>query len=274
MSDGSGLGIVAGRGDLPRRIAETCRAEGRTYHVIALEGFAGAWTEGHPHTPASVLAVGRIVDALRAAGCGRLVLAGGVERPPLDPGAMDRRTLDWLPQLAPALRLGDDGLLSAVRHLFESEGFTLIEPHEVLDLRVGAGVLGRVAPSARNAADADRGEAILSALGPLDVGQACVVAGGRVLGIETIQGTDALLDFVARTRALAQGAAGGILVKRMKPGQDRGIDAPTIGLDTVAAAAGAGLEGIAIEADAVQIIDRDAAVAAADEAGLVLWARP
>ena len=268
------LGIIAGRGDLSRRIAEACRAEGRPYHVIALRGFADGWERAHPHTVAALVAVGRILTALRGAGCRDVLLAGGVDRPRLDPRALDAKALTWLPRLLPALRQGDDGLLRAVRALLEAEGFAVIAPSDVLDLRVEQGQLGRVGASEVDMADIRRGETILAALAPVDVSQACVVAESRVLGIETVQGTDALIAFVGRTRDLAQGAQGGVLVKRAKADQDPDMDAPTIGPHTVDAARAAGLRGIALEAQAVQIVDRAATVAAADAAGLFLLARP
>ena len=268
------LGILAGRGDLPRRIAEARAAAGRPYLVVALEGFAGEWARAHPHVRAPITAVGAILSALRGAGCSQVVLAGGASRPRLDPRGLDRAALRWLPRLLPAMARGDDALLRTVRALLEGEGLTLVGAAEVLDLRAGAGVLGARSPGVEDAADAARGEAILSALAPLDVGQAVVVAAGRVLGIETVQGTDALLSFVGHTRgALGQGAEGGVLVKRAKAGQDAALDAPTIGPGTVAAAADAGLRGIAVEAGAVQVIDLEATRAAADASGLFLWGR-
>ena len=47
--------------------------------------------------------------------------------------------------------------------------------------------------------DAARARDVLAALGVHDVGQAAVAARGQMLGIETLQGTDAMLDFVAAT---------------------------------------------------------------------------
>ena len=43
-----GLAIVAGRGDLPRLIAEDCARRGRTYRVVAFDGVPLDWTDGHP----------------------------------------------------------------------------------------------------------------------------------------------------------------------------------------------------------------------------------
>jgi DUF1009 family protein len=60
------------------------------------------------------------------------------------------------------------------------------------------------------------------------------------------------------------------LVKIAKPAQERRTDLPTIGADTVAAAAAAGLAGIAVEAGGSLIIDRQAVVDAADAQGLFI----
>ena len=116
------------------------------------------------------------------------------------------------------------------------------------------------------------GFAILGALAPVDVGQGCVVAGGLCLGIETLQGTDALLRFVAATPEALRGDRRGVLVKRPKDGQDLRVDMPAIGPATVQAAAEAGLEGIAIEAGRVLLIDRPALVEACEATGLFLLA--
>ncbi|MEE8245843.1 MAG: UDP-2,3-diacylglucosamine diphosphatase LpxI, partial [Alphaproteobacteria bacterium] len=61
---------------------------------------------------------------------------------------------------------------------------------------------------------------------------------------------------------------GGVLVKLTKPGQDRRLDLPTIGVTTVETAARAGLRGIAVEAGSALVIDHDAVARAADQAGL------
>jgi DUF1009 family protein len=106
-------------------------------------------------------------------------------------------------------------------------------------------------------------------LGAVDVGQACVVQQGIVLSLEAIEGTDAML---ARTGAVARPGPGGVLVKLVKPCQDRRTDLPTLGPATIDAATAAGLQGIAFEADGTILLDRTAMIAAADAAGLFLLA--
>jgi DUF1009 family protein len=76
-----------------------------------------------------------------------------------------------------------------------------------------------------------------------------VAVNGRVVAVEDAGGTDALLDRVRVLRETNRTAkAGGVLVKCVKPNQDRRIDLPTIGPETAAKARAAGLEGVAADA--------------------------
>jgi DUF1009 family protein len=128
-------------------------------------------------------------------------------------------------------------------------------------------------PDAEQRADIARGIAVARALGVADVGQGCVVQQGLVLGVEAIEGTDALL---ARCAGLRRDGAGGVLVKLVKPQQEVRADLPTIGPETVRGAAAAGLAGIAVEAwsghAGTLVVDRVQTVAAAEAVGLFLIA--
>ena len=73
-----------------------------------------------------------------------------------------------------------------------------------------------------------------------------------------------------RAGALRRDGIGGILVKLVKPGQDKRADLPTIGPDTVRNAAAAGLRGLAFEGNATILAEREACLAVADAVGLFL----
>jgi DUF1009 family protein len=75
---------------------------------------------------------------------------------------------------------------------------------------------------------------------------------------------------LSRAGTLRRAGPGGVLVKLVKPGQDRRADLPTVGPATVAGAAAAGLRGIAFEAGGTILAEREATIAAADAAGLFL----
>ena len=263
------IGILAGSGELPARLVAALRAVGREVFVIAFEGTTDPGIVADvPHAWLRPVEVGRIVDRLKGEGCRDLVLAGAVRRPDLASITPDRRGLKLLPRLLKAARRGDGALLGVVVEFLEEEGFRVIGAEDVLgDLLAPAGTLTRAAPDQRDGEDIAHGVRVVDALGALDVGQAAVVRGGLVLGVEAVEGTDALLH---RCAAFRGAEPAGVLVKLTKPGQERRVDLPTIGVATVAAAAAAGLRGIAIEAEGALIVDRAAVVAAADRAGIFI----
>jgi DUF1009 family protein len=264
------LGILAGGGTLPRRVAEAAAAQGRPVFIVAFAGqFDPKTVEGFPHIALRIGEAGRIIAEMKKAGVADLVMAGGVRRPSISELGLDWRGVQLFARIG-AGALGDNGLLTAIGRELEREGFRLVGASEILaGSGVAAGVLGRHRPDDQARADIAHGLTVARALGAVDVGQSVVVQQGLVLGVETIEGTDALL---LRVGPLRRDGLGGVLVKIAKPEQDRRIDLPTIGPATVRQAAASGLRGIAIQAGATIVLDRDDAVAAADEAGLFLVA--
>lgn len=263
------LGILAGGGALPGQVAAAARAAGQDVFIVGLEGFADpAVVAPYPHTFLRLMAAAQILAALKAQECRELVLVGPVRRPSFLDLRPDVEGARILARIGRAAFSGDDGLLAAVIRIFSEEGFRVVGAHEVLRRVVApAGLLSRTAPDAVAMADIRRGIAVARALGAVDVGQGCVVQQGIVLAVEAAEGTDAML---ARCGSLAWGGRGGVLVKVVKPGQDRRADLPTIGVQTVKGAMAAGLRGIAFEADGTILAEREAMVAMADEAGLFL----
>jgi UDP-2,3-diacylglucosamine hydrolase len=263
------LGILAGGGTLPGRVAAAAAASGRPVFLVGLEGYADpAVLAPWPHQILRMGAVGSILSALRAQNCRDLVLIGTVRRPSLFDLRPDAEGTRVGLRIGRAAFAGDDGLLAAVIKVLGEEGFRVLGAHEILnEVTAPAGVLGLVAPDAQAMGDIARGVRVARALGAVDVGQGCVVQEGLVLAVEAIEGTDAML---ARCGHLARQAAGGVLVKLVKPGQDRRADLPTIGVETVRGATAAGLRGIAFEAGGTLLPDRAATIAAADKAGIFL----
>lgn len=260
------LGIIAGGGELPGLVAAACRADGRPFHILALSGHADPAVIGD--LPADWIRLGEAGTGfvrLREAGAVEVVMIGPVRRPTLAELAPDFRTVRFFAKVG-LKALGDDGLLRAVAAELESEGFTVIGVDQVLTSYLAtAGRYGAVAPDTQAEVDIAHGVKVVQGLGALDIGQAVVVQQGIVLGVEAVEGTDRL---IRRCGELARAGDGGVLVKLRKPGQDRRIDLPTIGTDTVREAAKAGLRGIAIEAGGALVLGKDAVAAEADRLGL------
>ena len=237
--------------------------------MIGFEGYAeAAVLAPFPHAVVRLGAAGRILELLRAHHCRDLVLVGPVKRPSVFDLRPDMEGTRILARVGRAAFAGDDGLLAAVVRVLGEEGFAVLGAHEILTEALGPrGVLTSHVPDAQALSDIERGCQVVRALGAVDVGQACVVQQGIVLCVEAIEGTDAML---ARAAGLRRDGAGGVLVKLVKPGQDRRADLPTIGPGTIAAAQAAGLRGVAFEAGGTILAEREATIAAAERAGLFL----
>jgi UDP-2,3-diacylglucosamine hydrolase len=262
--------IIAGQGRLPAALAA---AMPEPPLVAALDGFAPDGLQVDLR-----FRVERLVPFLRALerdGITQVIFAGAVTRPRLDPALLDEATASLLPRLMQAMAAGDDATLRVVIELFEEFGFTIVGVEEVAPaLLPGASVLaGVVGPT--DAADATRAATIVAALGSVDVGQGAVVAQGLCLGVEALPGTDVLLMQIGEVGALRPDPTRGkgVFYKAAKPGQDRRIDLPTIGPETLRAAAAAGLGGVAFQACSVICLDLAEMKRLAGELGLFLWAR-
>ncbi|MCW5752010.1 MAG: UDP-2,3-diacylglucosamine diphosphatase LpxI [Alphaproteobacteria bacterium] len=263
------IGIVAGGGALPRLLAKAAERGGLAPFIVTLDGVASPndfsrW----PGQPMPALALARIATLLREAGCRRVVLAGHLPRPDLAALIRDRLGRRVLPGAMLAALRGDGALLDLLAKVVEGEGFVL-EGVQALapELLAGAGALGRLSPRAEHFMDVRLAAAAALRQGRRQRGQGAIARAGRLLGVEDVAGTDALL---ARTPP-AGPQRSGVLVKRPRPGQDPRLDLPAIGPDTVARAAAAGLAGVVVAASAALVIGPEETARAADEAGLFVF---
>lgn len=263
------LGILAGGGQLPARIAERCEATGRPYFIAAFNGYTDpSVVEGRPHMWARLGAAGSVIDRLHAEKVEQICMIGPVRRPSLLDLAPDAKAAAFFAKIG-FRALGDNALLTAIADVLAQEGFALIGAKSLLsDMLLTAGPAGNVEPDERGRADITLGASVVDSLGRLDIGQAAIVQQGMVISVEAIEGTDALL---ARSAGLLRNGPGAILVKAAKPQQDRRLDLPTIGLATVEKAAEIGLAGIAAGSGSTLIVDRSNVIAACDKAGLFLF---
>jgi len=291
------LALIAGTGDLPPALIA------RLAHKPIICAMQGHAPQMQPDIVFRLEHLGTLIKKLQGHGVTQICMAGAVQRPKIDPDAINEATKPLVPQIMAALQAGDDGALRVVISIFETAGFQVLAAHEIApDLLPDAGVLTRLGPGEAEIADARVGETTIAAMGVGDIGQACIVRNGKVLAQEDASGTDAMMlrlatagnernspatgmpvaDAVAR--AIMQdarpapgqpvNALGASLFKAPKPTQDRRADLPLIGIDTVRIAGAAGLGGIVIEAGGVMVLDLPAVIELLDVQGMFLWVRP
>lgn len=262
------LAIIAGGGSAPKHLIAACQKLGRDFFVICLEGQADKdLARDLPHLWLPLGAGTKLKAVAEEQGLKEAVMIGRVRRP-----SITELKPDWLAlkvvMKAGINMVGDDALLRSVGKAIEEEtGMRVLGIQDIFaDLLAPPGQLGKI-PHADAMDDITRGIKVARALGALDIGQSVIVQQGIVLGVEAIEGTDAL---IARSASLRREGPGGVLVKVAKPQQDNRFDLPTVGPDTITAMAKAGLRGVALEAGRSLLIEREKTIAEADKAGIFI----
>jgi UDP-2,3-diacylglucosamine hydrolase len=264
------LAIIAGQGVLPLRVAQAARDNGCNVVVYPMVGIALAEDfKAFTVVPFVLGRLGFLLQDLRRKGISDLVLIGALVRPDIASLRPDWGLIKNLFQLFKVMRGGDDNVLKGVVRFLERQGFRVWGAAELAPyLTMQADVLTKHRPDAATQADIQYGMELLSAMSPFDLGQAVIVAQGRAIAVEAVEGTNRMIERVAelkRTGRLKLADGRGVLVKMPKQGQDLRVDMPTIGPDTVRFVKEAGLAGIAIKAGEVLVAERDEVIRFANE---------
>jgi UDP-2,3-diacylglucosamine hydrolase len=267
------LGLIAGNGRFPFLVLEAARGAGYDVTVIALkeETFPdiadlAAACKAAVHW-ISLGQLGTCIDLLKRAGVTQAVMAGQVKHTKLFADIVPDLTL-----MGVLLRLkakNTDALIAGVADALRDHGIELLHSTAFLaPLLAREGVMSRRAPTSEERADLDFGYPIADAIAGMDIGQTIAVKSSAVVAVEAMEGTDAL---IARAALLAGG--GVRIVKVAKPNQDMRFDVPVIGVATLVAMKAAGATALSVDAGKTLMIDGDAIVRFADEAGIAIVGR-
>ncbi|MAZ76321.1 MAG: UDP-2,3-diacylglucosamine pyrophosphatase [Micavibrio sp.] len=251
------LGIFAGGGVLPRLLITHCQKSGITPYVVGFEGQTDIETfEGVEHIQTRIAASGSILKWMREQDIHDAVFIGAIKRPLLRSMIPDWSTL-WFFLTKGVWARGDNAILKAGREALEIRGFKLHGIHKFLpELLTPEGTMTKKSAN-QFQGDIELGIKASQDIGYKDIGQAVLVKEGQVIGREDNKGTNALI------RKL--GEEGAILVKTCKPQQDKDLDLPTIGLETVRVCLEKKMAGIAVHAGNSLFLDQSDAVNLADQ---------
>lgn len=262
------LGIIAGGGNLPKKVIQICKQINRPHFIVAFEGMTDLETvAGSPHEFRGLGEIEATLNKLKEEGCEEVTFVGRIERPSFSTLKMDKRAASLMAKAA--LRgFGDNAVLSLILEEIEKDGFKVVGAQDILtDIMAPEGVMGSCKPDEQAERDIKRGQDILRQMAPADVGQSVIVQQEIVLGIEAVEGTDALID---RCVASKREGPAGILVKMRKTNQEIRVDLPTIGPETIKKIHAAGFRGIAVEAQGTIILNRPEVIDLANQYGIFL----
>ena len=268
------LGLIAGNGRFPFLVLDAARAQGHDVTIVAAkeETFPelndAARRQGAAIHWISLGQLGTCISVLKDAGVTHAVMAGQVKHTKIFAGGIipDLTFLSVLRQLTSK---NTDGLIGAVANVLHDRGIELLDSTELLrPLLARPGVLTRRAPTEDEQKDFEFGYRMADAIAALDIGQTIAVKHQAVVAVEAMEGTD---EVIGRAGHLA--GPGVRIVKVAKPKQDMRFDVPVIGIATIQAMRVAGANALSVDAGKTLMIDGEAILASADEAGIVIVGR-
>ena len=268
------LGLIAGNGRFPFLVLDAARGAGHDVTVVAIkeEAFPDL-ADAAARPPAAALhwvsvgQLGKCISLLKEAGVTQAVMAGQVKHTKLFADIIPDLTL-----AAVLMRLrarNTDALISGVAEVLHDRGIDLVDSTAfLLPFLARDGVLTVRAPTGEERDDLEFGYRIADSIAGMDIGQTIAVKSTAVVAVEAMEGTD---EVIGRAGRLA--GAGVRIIKVAKPNQDMRFDVPVIGVSTIEAMKAVGADLLSVDAGKTLMIDGDAILKTADEAGICIVGR-
>ena len=273
------IGLVAGWGEFPVRVAQALKRQGFEVHCAAIRDHADPLLAEicHGYQEFGYGRMGAQVRFLQRAGVREATMAGKIFKTLIfRKFHLFKHFPDWMCWryfypilLTKSKDRRDDTLLTLVTELYAGGGITFSPATDFApELLVNPGPLTRRSPTSSQFKDIQFGWMMAKEMGRLDVGQTVVVKDQAVMAVEAIEGTD---ECIRRAGKLCQ-SGGFTVVKVAKPDQDMRFDVPTIGIGTVETIHAAGGRVLAIEADKTIVLDETRTIRAAEKMGISIVA--
>ena len=265
------VGLIAGEGDFPLEVAQSISQKNIEVFIVALKNIASKDIERYPHIWVRMGQIGRAIQALKENNCEELILIGGVKKPNLWLLKPDFGALKLFFKLVMLPSKGDASILKTLLQFLEIDNkFKVVGAEKYIPhLLMSEGLLAGEKIDKQTQIDIDIAIANCINIGFKDIGQACVVVNGEIITSEDVSGTDNMLrNLVSKEIKFSKK---GVLVKLTKPIQDKRVDLPVIGMQTIHLVKEIGLKGIAIENRSSFISDKERVIKYANDNNIFIY---
>lgn len=261
------IGLMAGRGHYPKRLADAARAAGIEMRLIAFEGDASE--EIYESFPANQRArcnvgqMGKWLKLLQEFECGYALAAGQIK-----PGKLFRGLKPDLKAAGILLKLkrrNAGTIFGAIASEIEQLGIEQLDARCFLDEDLASEGLMTRQFEKIDESYLQHGIEIANEMARLDVGQGVVVRKGTVIAVEAFEGTDPMLRRAGGFKTDQM-----VFVKSVKPRQDFRFDVPLFGMRTLEIMREAGIGTALLKAGSVIVLDKDRIIEAANRSKVQL----
>jgi DUF1009 family protein len=260
------LALMAGAGVLPARAAAEAARQGWRVVAFAFDDTPGLAAAAAEVVPAGLDDIQQVIAQLMARGATAALFVGTFAKQRVLEHAQRVEEPDETTQVLAQRGLSDAALGGMAVMALSAIGVEVLDQRRFLGpWMMPAGHLAGPVPTSSLEGEMRDGWKLARLLAAEGIGQTIVRAFGVTVAVEAAEGTD---ETVRRGTRLA--GPGAVVVKAVAPGNDYRFDTPSIGPSTLAALAAGRAAALAVEADRVLVVDREAVVRAAGEAGITL----
>src|SRR5437660_101001 len=273
------IGLIAGNGRFPFLVLDAARAQGLDVVVAAIKEEAFPDIESHGAASIHWLSLGelsKLIETFKREGVHRAIMAGQVKHKQIFSSIRP----DWrLAKLLLSLSTRNtDALLGAIAKVLADEGILLENSTAFLEpLLAKTGTLTKRPPNEQEQANIQYGRLVARHVAKYDIGQTVIVAEIACVAVEAMEGTDATIARAGQIMASLRQDPSTLsrdltVVKIAKPNQDMRFDVPVVGVKTIEVMRKAGATCLALDAGKCLLIDGDAVIRSADDAGVAIIA--
>ena len=271
------VAIIAGNGSLPLFVAEELTRLNSNFIIVCfdktnqLHFINNLSIKPELIFPADLSNITNILSILKEHKIQQVVCCGGVKFKSLENLHLlsfrsiirNLKLIKYMVRAYLSKQKGDNFLLTLVEKILSKIGCQVVPVQEILpNLLCCKDDEINIKLATKYQQSIDFGVNILDTLAEYDIGQSIVVHNGRVLGIEGYEGTQELIKRCSKyyqeiNKKSQSNDIKPILIKKSKIGQNRKLDIPTIGEQTILDLISGNFAGLVIEDNGVFILDRE-----------------
>ena len=264
--------LIAGNGLLPFEILKSFNQNEVFIICLKESGVSASNFKGYEVLEKSVFKVGSIIKEIKARKIKQIIFVGGIKKPSFYSIKPDLTGFMLMLKILKLKHKGDDAILKAITQFLEEKNLELVGVKDIASNLILQEVsITHKTPNDLELKNINFGLEVLEGISKFDIGQALVMQDGVVIGVEGVEGTDALIERCSKI--CYKNKSKPILIKAPKVGQTFKIDIPVIGLNTIQNLIKYNFAGVAILAGGTILLEKEKSKNLANEAGIFIFCK-
>ena len=261
------IGLIFGETDFPKYIYRKLKNK-RKYIIIDLTNKNYFKRDKNSHK-VSIGQFGKIISIFKKNNCKKVLFAGKVNKPNFSKLRLDLKGIYYISRIIKKSKIGDAAILREIIRIFKKEGITTISSTFFTpELNLPKGNYTKYKPDMIDKRDIKNAIKYLNKTKSYNYIQAAVGRNRSVI-LEQEKGTKDMLKKIKRQKNIVNG----VLVKFPKKKQDKRIDLPTIGFNTLKQCKRAGLKGVVLKHKNNIFLDKNKSIKFANKHNMFIYVK-